>query len=150
MSFFFDIENQADLNLLHSSVRDNDELANIVDQVEWEMIEYFRQRPDMPLYFRSGLENLSSLNRIRVRLIGYNEDDPEDSSDELKEAFRRAIAYVVSDVIRNYNNVVNATSIRQGQRSVTYNGKVPDVKDWPSGWKRFFKNYDDREAVYSI
>lgn len=150
MATFFDIENQDDLNLLHSSVRGNDELSNIVEQVEWEMIEYFRQRPDMPIYFRSGLENLSSLNRIRVRLIGYNEDEPVNSSTELKEAFRRAIAYVVSDVIRNYDNVMNATSIRQGQRSVSYNGKVPDVKDWPSGWKRFFKNYDDREAVYSI
>ena len=150
MAFFFDASKTEDLNLLHSSVRDNDEVFNVVDQVEYEMIEYFRQRPDMPIYFRSGLENLSSLNRIRVRLIGYNEDDPAESSTQLKEAFRRAIAYVVSDVIRNYDNVLNATSIRQGQRSVTYNGKVPDVKDWPSGWKRFFKNYDDREAVYSI
>ena len=150
MAFFFDINEPADLNLLHSSIRTDDELSNTVEKVEWEMIDFFTQRPDLPIYFRSGLENLSSLNRIRVRLIGYNEDDPENSKPELKEAFRRAIAYVVSDVIRNYNNVVNATSIRQGQRSVTYNGKVPDVKDWPSGWKRFFKNYDDREAVYSI
>ena len=150
MAFFFDTSNQSDIDLLHSSVRDNDELANIVDQVEWEMIDFFTQRPEMPIYFRSGLENLSSLNRIRVRLIGYNEDDPENSSEGLKEAFRRAIAYVVSEVVRNYNNTLNATSIRQGQRSVTYNGTVPSVKDWPSGWKRFFKNYDDREAVYSI
>ena len=150
MATFFNIENQADLNLLHSSVRAEDELSNIVEQVEWEMIEYFRQRPDMPIYFRSGLENLSSLNRIRVRLIGYNEDEPENSTAELKEAFRRAIAYVVSDVLRNYNNTLNATSIKQGQRSITYNGTIPDVKDWATGWKKFFKNYDDREAVYSI
>ena len=150
MAYFFDVSEQADLNLLHSTVRSDSELSNTVEKVEWEMIEYFRQRPDMPLYFRSGLENLSSLNRIRVRLIGYNEDNPEQSTAELKEAFRRAIAYVVSDVLRNYNNTLNATSIKQGQRSITYNGVADNVNDWPSGWKKFFKNYDDREAVYSI
>lgn len=150
MAYFFDVNEQADLNLLHSTVRSDSELSNTVETVEWEMIEYFRQRPDMPLYFRSGLENLSSLNRIRVRLIGYNEDDPANSTAELKEAFRRAIAYVVSDVLRNYKNPINATSIKQSQRSITYNGRVPDVNDWTVGWQRFFKNYDDREAVYSI
>ena len=150
MAFFFDASKTEDLNLLHSSVRDDDEIFNVVDQVEWEMIEYFRQRPDMPIYFRSGLENLSSLNRIRVRLIGYNEDDPAESSTQLKEAFRRAIAYVVSEVVRNYNNESKVTSEKLGRFSATYQGAIPTVKDWPSGWKRFFKNYDDREAVYSI
>lgn len=150
MAYFFDISKQSDIDLVHASVRDSEEVPNVINQVEWEMIEYFRQRPDMPLYFRSGLENLSSLNRIRVRLIGYNEDNPEESTPELREAFRRAIAYVSSDILRNYDNTMKVSSISQGERSVTYSGRVPDVKDWPNGWKRFFKNYDDREAVYSI
>jgi len=147
---FFDPSNPSDLSLIHSSVRDHEELYDVADKVEYEMIDHFRQRPDMPLYFRSGFENLSSLNRVKVRLIGYSEDSPEDSNANLKEALRRSIGYVVSYILRNYDNTVGAESIRQGQRSISYRGQIPNVNDWPSGWKKYLRNFDDREAQYSI
>jgi len=150
MATFFDPSKVDDLDLLHSSVRDDSELTNVVNKVEYEMIDYFRQRPNIPLYFRSGFENLSSKNRIKVRLIGYSEDDPAQSNDDLKEALRRSIAYVVSYILRNYDNLVGAQSIKQGQRSVSYHGAIPDVDKWPDGWKRYLRNFDDREAHYSI
>ena len=150
MSTFFDPSKKEDLDLLHSSVRDDDELTNVVNKVEYEMIDHFRQRPDIPVYFRSGFENLSSKNRIKVRLIGYSEDDPSQSNTDLKEALRRSIAHVVSYILRNYDNLVGAQAIRQGQRSVTYKGVIPDVDKWPDGWKSYLRNFDDREAHYSI
>ena len=150
MSTFFDPSKQEDLDLLHSSVRNDDELTNVVNKVEYEMIDHFRQRPDIPVYFRSGFENLSSKNRIKVRLIGYSEDDPTQSNADLKEALRRSIAHVVSYILRNYDNLVGAQAIRQGQRSVTYKGVIPDVDKWPDGWKSYLRNFDDREAHYSI
>lgn len=150
MSTFFDPSKKEDLDLLHSSVRDDDELTNVVNKVEYEMIDHFRQRPDIPVYFRSGFENLSSQNRIKVRLIGYSEDDPSQSNADLKEALRRSIAHVVSYILRNYDNLVGAQAIRQGQRSVTYKGVIPDVDKWPDGWKSYLRNFDDREAHYSI
>ena len=150
MSTFFDPSKKEDLDLLHSSVRDDDELTNVVNKVEYEMIDHFRQRPDIPVYFRSGFENLSSQNRIKVRLIGYSEDDPSQSNTDLKEALRRSIAHVVSYILRNYDNLVGAQAMRQGQRSVTYKGVIPDVDKWPDGWKSYLRNFDDREAHYSI
>ena len=150
MATFFDITKEADLALLHKSVRSDDELGNVVDQVEWELIDYFKQRPTVPIYFRSGLENLSTLNEIVVRLFDYDSDNPDNSGDDLKQALRRTIADITSWVLRNYDSADKVQSITQGKRSVTYMGAVPSWRDWPGGWAKRLKNFDNREAVYSI
>lgn len=150
MANFFDSGKQADRDLLHSSVRDHAELPYVVNSVEWEIIDYYKQRPDVPLFFRSGYENLSTLNEIDVRLIDYKEDDPTGSDADLIEALRRTIADVASWVLRNYDTTQGINSIKQGQRSITYMGNAPSWRDWPDGWNHKLRNFDDREAVYSI
>ena len=150
MATFFDVTSQADLNLLHKSVRGDDELSNVVDQIEWELIDYFKQRPNVPIYFRTGLENLSTLNEIVVKLFDYDSDSPENSGNDLKEALRRTIADIASWVLRNYDSPDKVQSITQGKRSVTYMGAVPSWRGWPDGWAKRLKNFDNREALYSI
>jgi len=150
MGTFFKVASGADLALLHKSVRGDDELANVVDQIEWELIDYFKQRPTVPIYFRSGLENLSTLNEVVVRLFDYDSDNPENSGNDLKEALRRTIADIASWVLRNYYTQDRVRSITQGKRSVTYMGTVPSWRDWPDGWAKRLKNFDNREALYSI
>lgn len=150
-AIFFDTSKEADLDLLHSSVRTDDELNNVVDQVEWEIINYYSQRPSVPLRQRSGLENLESVPpQIEVRLIDYNQDTPADSDAKLKDALRRTIGDVASWVLRNYSVQQGAHSIRQGQRSVSFGSVVPSWREWPSGWNGKLKNYDEREANFSI
>lgn len=153
MATFFDTSVQTDLNLLHSDVREHDEVDNVIDKVEWEILNHYKQRPSIPIRVRTGSENLKigpESSDIEVQLIGYDSDTPADSDDGLKEALKRAIAHVASWVLRNYDNAQGVSSITQGKRSITYAGTVPDINDWPDGWGATLKNYDDREALYSI
>lgn len=147
---FFDTASGDDLNLLHSSVRDSDELDNVVANIEYEILDYYKQRPSIPLTLQTGRENLYTTNEVQVRLLDYNNDNPEDSEQDLKDALKKTIAEITSWVIRNYDNSQNVQSIQQGQRSVTYYGLSPSWQDFPSGWQRWLKNFDDREALYSI
>lgn len=149
-AIFFDTADADDLALLHSSVRTNAELSNVVDNVEYEILDYYKQRPSIPLSLRTGRENLYTTNEIQVRLIDYDNDTPSNSEQDLKDALKKTIAEITSWVIRNYNNEQNISSIQQGKRSVSFYGLAPSWKDFPSGWNRWLKNYDDREAVYSI
>ncbi len=143
-----------DENLLHSSVRDNAELQNIVDQVEFEMIEAFKQRDMQRLttyeQFFEYEFGRDPLDRIKVRLVGYDEDDPNSSDEDLKELLKRTIAKVTSWVLRNYDNADKAQMIKQGQRSISYAGVVPSYKDWYSGWDNMLHNYDARIKNYGI
>ena len=149
MATFFDIPQ--DENLLHSSVRANDELQNVIDNVEYEILDYYKQRPSIPLTLQTGRENLYTTNEIQVRLIDYDNDNPENSEADVKEALKRTIADVASWGLRNYDNTQGGVqSIQQGKRSITYMGSAPSWRDWPSGWNARLKNFDDREALYSI
>lgn len=154
MAIFFDPENADDLKLLHADVRGADELDNVVDEVEWQIIDFYSQRDMQGLSTYSDFfkwEFGAAINTdIRVRLLGYNEDDPADSDDGLKEGLRRSIATIVSYVLRNYDADVSVSSQRQGNRAVTYSGVVPTWKDWPGGWNLPLKNYDARIQQYGI
>ena len=151
---FFDVENADDLKLLHKSVRANDELEDIVEQVQWQIIESFSQRDMQGLTtYEAFFKYESGVNPrdvIKVRLLGYNEDAPEQSEAGLKEAFRRTIAKIASWALRNYSNPQQVSRIRQGQREVEYSGIVPNWQDFPKGWDRLFKNYDARIQAYGI
>lgn len=147
MADFFDTTENDDLNLLHSTVRDHDELDNVVDQVEWEIINHYSQRPQDRGRIRSGNENLGTVNTIEVMLIDY---DGTDSPDGLKDALKRTIADVAEGILLNYDNERGVQSKRQGQRAISYRGANLDSRTWPSGWSYRLKNYDDREAVYAI
>jgi len=147
---FFDTSEQDDLDLLHSSVRTDSELDNVVANVEYEILDYYKQRPSIPILLQTGRENLYTTNEIQVRLLDYDNDTPSDSEQELKDALKKTIAEITSWVIRNYNNSQNVDSIKQGKRSISYYGLSPSWKDFPSGWQRWLKNFDDREALYSI
>lgn len=154
MAQFFDTSVQDDLNLLHESVRSHDELDNVVDQVEWKILDHYKQRKGLGVanhadFFRyeSGAD---PDNEIKVRLVGYDQDTPADSEDDLKEQLKYTIAKAVSWVLRNYDNPQGVESITQGKRSVSYSGVVPDWSDFPSGIQSMLKNYDARIANYSI
>lgn len=149
-AIFFDCTSTDDLNLLHSSVRDNEEVCNVVNDIEYEILDFYKQRPSIPLYFKTGRENLYNTNDIQVRLIDYDNETPSESEQDLKDAIKKTIAEITSWVLRNYNNTNGVTSIKQGQRSITYMGMSPTWRDFPNGWNRWLKNFDDREAVYSI
>jgi hypothetical protein len=154
MSTFFDVSDANDLNLLHADVRTNDELANVVEKVEWEILDAFSQRD------RQGLTTVQAFfeyekgrdpsDEILVRLVGYDEDTPADSEAGLKEALRRTIADIASYLMRSYDNDAGIQSVRQGQRSVSYAGMIPTWTEWPSGWDRRLKNYDARIKAYGI
>ncbi len=153
MSTFFDTDVQADLDLLHSSVRDHAELDNVASQVEWEIIDHFSQRPyklrsnyDAFFEYESGSDESQE---IEVRLIGYNSTTPASSEAGLKEALRRTIGKVVSEVLRDYDNANDVQSITQGKRSITYAGKVPTWDEWPDNWKGYLSNYSARIPNYA-
>lgn len=147
---FFDTSSVDDLDLLHKSVRTNDELDNVVANVEYEILDYYKQRPSIPLTLQTGRENLYTTNEVEVRLIDYDNDTPANSEQDLKNALKKTIAEISSWIIRNYENSNNVGSIQQGKRSITYYGLAPTWNDFPAGWQRWLKNFDDREALYSI
>lgn len=155
MATFFDVNSESDLNLLHSSVRELVELANVVDSVEWELIDSYTQR-DMQgiatyenfFKYESGVAPGSEL---KVRLAGYNQATPADSDAGLKEALRRTIADIVSMILRNYNNEIGVSSQSQGNRSISYaNGASISWRTWPTGWNRRLNNYDAKIQHYGI
>ena len=151
---FFDVENSDDLKLLHESVRSESELATLVEQIQWEIIEAFSQRDMQGLttyeaFFKYEF-GVNPRDVIKVRLFGYNEEKPQDSDAGLKEAFKRTIAKIASWTLRNYSNPQQVSRIRQGQREVEYSGIVPSWQDFPKGWDRLFKNYDARIQAYGV
>ena len=148
-AIFFDVDSN-DLDLLHSSIRDHAELRKVVDNVEYEVLDYYKQRPSIPLTLQTGRENLYTTNDIQVRLIDYDNDNPANSEQDVKNALKRTIAEITSWVLRNYDNMQNVKSISQGKRSIEFYGLAPSWKDFPKGWQRWLRNFDDREALYSI
>lgn len=154
MAVFFDLSDQKHFEMLHSSVRDSDDLQSVVDSVEWEVINAFSQR-DM-----EGLGTYEAFfeyefgrdpnDEIKVRLAGYDSANPGDSDSGLKEALSRTIAEIVNWKIRNYDNPDGVESIRQGDRSISYSGHSPSFDQFPTGWDRRLKNYDARISPYGI
>lgn len=147
---FFDTNEQDDLDLLHSSIRSHDELDKVIANVEYEILDYYKQRPSIPLTLKTGRENLYTTNEINVRLIDYDNETPSNSEQDLKDALKKTIAEVASWVLRNYDNSQGVESIQQGKRSISFYGLSPSWQDFPRGWQRWLKNFDDREALYSI
>lgn len=151
---FLDVNNSDDLKLIHKEVRADDELENVVSQVQFEIIQAYSQR-DMEgistyeAFFKYEF-GVDPSDKVRVRLLGYNEIEPENSDADLKELLKRTIANVASWVMRNYYNPQGATMIKQGQRSISYAGVVPSHKDFPAGWDSLLKNYDARIQPYGV
>ena len=154
MADFFDINPVADQSLLHSSIRDDAELQNVVDQVEWEIIDYFRQRENQSLATYADFfeyESGASLDRdIKVRLVGYDQATPTDSRDDLQEALRRTIADITTWVLRNYSNPQGVQSKSLSKRSYTATGVIPTWREWPDGWKSKLRNFDAKIPSYGI
>lgn len=154
MATFFDITSQSDLNLLHSSVVNDDNLANVVDSVEWEIINAFSQRDmekvgTIEAFFEYEFGRDPN-DVIKVRLVGYDAETPANSDAGLKEVLKRTIADVASWVLRNYSNSNGVTSIKQGQRSISYSGHAPSYNNFPTYWDMKLKNYDARIKEYGI
>ena len=152
---FFDPNNPQDVRLLHASVRGHEEMKTVSYQIEWEVIDFYTQRENLRYRYGNrrpvtGVENLRDRQEIRVMLIDYDQNEPEKSPDELKEALRRTIADIVSWVLRNYDNTQDAQSIRQGDRSISFATTIPNWRNFPNGWNRRMKNWDFRVAGYSI
>ena len=151
---FLDVTDAEDLKLLHKEVREDSELENVVSQVQFEVIQAFSQR-DMEgrstyeAFFKYEFGS-NPADVVKVRLLGYNEYDPESSGDSLKELLKRTIAKITSWTMRNYYNTQAATMIKQGQRSISYGGTVPSYMDFPAGWDSLLKNHDARIQPYGI
>lgn len=155
MADFFDTSVQADLDLLHESIRSHNELDNVVDKVEWEILNSaFMQREGQAVGttddFFTYEDGNDPNNELLVRLVGYDQDTPTNSEADLQEALRRTIARVVSWILRDYSNAQGVQSISQGQRSITYSGSVPTWQDWPDDWDRLLHNYDARIPNYRV
>lgn len=154
MSTFFDTSAQSDLDLLHESIRNHDELDNVVDLVEWKILDHYKQRKGLGIannadFFRFE-DGSDPQNEIKVRLVGYDQDTPADSTDALKEQLKYTIAKATSWVLRNYDNPQGVESISQGQRSVSYAGVVPDWEQFPAGLRSMLSNFDARISNYGI
>lgn len=149
-AIFFDPADADDLLLLHKAVRTNTELTNVINNVEYEILDYYKQRPSIPLSLRTGRENLYSTNEITVRLLHYNNTTPASSEQDVKDALKKTIAEVASWVLRNYDNEGKVSSVSLGRFSASYTGAMPTWREFPSGWNRWLGNFDDRQAVYSI
>lgn len=143
-----------DGELLHPDVRGSGELQMVADRIEWEIIDYYKQRDMQSLttydsFFRFEFGR-DPRQEVKVRLLGYDEENPDESEPELKEALRRTVADIVSWVLRNYETEQGASSIRQGNRSITYAGSVPTWREWPVGWSSKLHNFDAKIAGYGI
>lgn len=155
MATFFNTENPNDLALLHADVREATELDRLAEQVEYEVILFYKQRDMQGIatyqdFFRYEA-GASPLTGIKVRLVGYNESDPAKSEPDLKEALRRTIAEVLSYQLRNYENANGVASQSQGNRSVTYtSGQPPTWRNFPHGWNLYLRNFDARIQGYGI
>ena len=147
-AIFFDTDSADDIALLHTSANKKKDLDEVVDNVEYEILDFYKQRPSIP--FQTGRESLYTTNEISVRLIGFDNTTPADSEQDLKDALKKTIAEIVSWVLRNYETEQSVKSMRQGNRAITFGGLSPSWQDFPSGWQRWLKNFDDREALYSI
>jgi hypothetical protein len=155
MATFFNTESAQDINLLHRDVRGSSELDNMADRVEYEVIQFYKQRDMQGIatyqdFFRYEA-GASPLTGIKVRLVGYNEADPEQSTAELKEALRRTIADILSYQLRNYETSDGIASQSQGNRSITFaSGRAITWRDFPHGWNLHLRNYDARIQGYGI
>lgn len=151
MATFFDVDE--DLYMLHESVRDHDERYTVADDVEWRILDFYKQREGIGVANYEDFwryENGSDPdNEIKVRLVGYDQDTPANSSSDLKDQLKRAIAKGTSWVLRNYELSDGVKSISQGPRSVTYE-TVPSWDEFPDGIQSILKNYDARIAAYGI
>lgn len=152
MSMFFVVSR--DQELLHPEARTSNELQYVVDRVEWEVIDYYKQRDMQSLatydsFFRYEFGR-DPRQEVKVRLIGYDEEEPLESDPHLLEALRRTVADIASWVLRNEENAQGVTSQSQGNRSVTYSGSVPTWREWPNGWSTNLHNFDAKIAGYGI
>jgi len=150
MADFFDTSAQSDLDLLHSSIRNHSELDNVVDRVEHNVIDHYKQRKQV-YHTVTGKENLYGTSReIEVMLLGYDEQTPVDSDADLKEALKYTIADIVSYVLRTYDRQSGVESIQQGKRSITYRRAASDSRSWQDGWSLPLRNFDERTPLYGI
>lgn len=156
MADFFDTSAQADLDLLHSSIREHPELDNMVDKVEFEILQFYSQREndhwDNYWDFFKYEKGAPTSTEILVRLVGYDQDTPTNSEADLQEALRRTIAEVASWALRNYSNSPGAHNVTLGRFSTGSGGlsDLPTVNDWPDNWNRFLKNFDAKIPKYGI
>jgi hypothetical protein len=122
---WFDISN--DLSLLHSSVRDNDELQAAIDRAEFDTFEKYTEDGD-------------------VKLDGYN-DDPAQADERLLQAVKYTIADIVSFRLRSYDDDTDVTEERLGRWSAKYAGS----RGWeafPSNWNTLLHKFDTRQKLY--
>lgn len=151
MASYFDASEQADKDLLHSDVRDHAELELVATDVEYQVIEHFRQEKE---YDETSLMPANPQDAIEteIRLAGYDVDaDDADVDEHLKKALRYTIAYVISYCLRNYDNERNVNSKKRGNRSKSYSGSIPTKEEWPDDWSyRYLDTFDTTDIVYGL
>lgn len=146
---YFDHTDSNDTALLHSDVRTHSELENVSEQVEWEVIDHYREEwPELDQGDYTTYDPDVAI-QTTVKLHGYA-DDPDNASANLKQALRRTIADVVSNVLRQYDNERGIQSHQLGNRSETYAGEIPTKDDWPDNWNHRLARYDNRDPVYGL
>ena len=120
MATFFDTELTADVNLIHTRVRTDENLDTIVDTVERDVLLRFTIR--------------TGVNTYRVELEGYDDTTPANSNAYLIEALRRTIGKVASHRLLHYDDDDSHMSESMADYSYSRGGNKLDP-DWPDSWE---------------
>lgn len=146
---YFDPTSDSDKSLLHSDVRDHSELERVATQVEFDVINHYREELRYESGSRAYAYPPNGPVQTAVYLNGY-EEDPQKAEKHFREALRHTIADLISFSLRVYDNEIGVTSQRRGGRSKSFAGKVPTPNQWPDGWSRRLAIYDNTEVLYGL
>lgn len=125
-----------DEHLLHASIRNHEELANVAAKAERDLISYYTY----------------SLDNGDNRTVGLNtyEADADDAGADFLEKMKDAIAAIINHRLRNYDQQRGILSESLGEYSVTFSAPTTDWNGIPPIVESILADYDERIPVYYL
>lgn len=136
MAYFLDVTDEGDLALVHAIARGHAELTTVVDEAERDVLLKYTVR--------------TGTNTFEVKLEGYNDVDPAASHATLVACLKRAVAYVASHRLRNYDR----TPGYQKERLDVYEydrgsgGAAATSDRWPTGWDAELRQFFGETSLW--
>lgn len=121
MADYFSIPDDSDL--LHPSVRNDDNLQNVVNKVEYDILSEYRNA--------NG----------KVELQGFD-PDPSQTSPQLAKALKHTIAEVVSHRLRVDDIQPGLTGLSRGDRSWSWGDPEKMNRKWPDDWNSLLVTFE--------